>query len=82
MTVGDCLDAFPAIQIAFCIGVVCSCALIARHNNLGLKDTLRALVGLQDFKANGVINGTIIATFLVPIGLGIWAVRTCPAVAV
>lgn len=76
-TVGACLDATNSIHIAFGVGIVVTAALIARHNRLSFKDTVRAVFGLHEFERSLWISLAVFATFLVPIGLGIWTILTC-----
>lgn len=51
---------------------------IARYNAFGLKDALRAAVGLKPFRRTPLINLGIVVTLLGPLSLAVWIVQTCP----
>lgn len=52
--------------------------IIARHNGFGLKDALRAAVGIKKANRSPLINILTALTLLVPMGLAVWIIQSCP----
>ena len=63
--------------IPFLIGSIILGYLIAKYNELGLKDTLLAIAGLRRVKRTAVINLTHAAVLLVPLVLVMWRMGVC-----
>lgn len=76
-TLGTCLENAPEIAVAFWLGILCSAVLIGRHNGFGVKDTLWAIAGQRTYDRSWAIKIAIIATFLVPIALGLRVAVMC-----
>lgn len=51
---------------------------VARHNGFGVKDTLKAAIGLRPFRRNALINLLNAAVLIVPVGLLVWVAQSCP----
>ena len=52
--------------------------VVARHNSFGLKDALLAAVGIKKFNRSPLINILTALTLLVPLGLAVWIIQSCP----
>ena len=52
--------------------------IVARHNNFGLKDALLATVGIKKFDRSLLINILTALTLLLPLGLAVWIMQSCP----
>lgn len=59
------------------IGTVFLFYLIIKHNNLGVKDTFLALVGLKKTSRTVLINLVHAAALIVPLGLVMWQMGLC-----
>jgi len=53
--------------------------MVARHNHFGLKDALLAAVGMKKFDRTFLINLLLAATLVLPLGLAVWLIQSCPA---
>lgn len=53
--------------------------IIARHNRFGLKDALLAAVSIKKFDRTLSINVLHALTILLPLGLAVWIIQSCPA---
>ena len=53
--------------------------IVARHNNFGLKDALLAAVGIKKCNRSPLINVLTALTLLLPLGLAVWIIQSCPA---
>ena len=59
------------------LGVILLTYLVAKHNNLGLKDSLLAAVGLRKINRTKLINIVHVATLLAPLALVMWQMKLC-----
>lgn len=78
MTRVECISiSLPWFFWPFLLGSILLAALIARHNNLGLKDTLIAMAGLRKIKRTVWINVAHAGVLLIPFALVFWQLGLC-----
>lgn len=75
----DCLTATSPGFLLFWALAIALLIAVARHNGFGLKEALKAAIGLRPFQRNWVINLLNAACLVLPLGLMIWQVQGCPS---
>ena len=73
-----CGDSLIWVHLVFWPVAAVLTVIIARHNSFGLKDALLAAVGIKKFNRSPMINMLTALTLLVPLGLAVWIVQSCP----
>lgn len=64
-------------MLVFLVGSFILSILIARQNEFGIKDTLRAMCGMKSFKRNLVISLMHAVTVIVPLVLWMYLSQAC-----
>ena len=73
-----CSENLIWVHCVFWPMAVLTVVAIARHNRFGLKNAMLAIPGLKPFERSTKINILQAGTLLLPLGLALWIIDTCP----
>lgn len=65
-------------ELLFVSMTIVTSVFIARHNRLGLKDTLLAMIGMKKIDRTPLIIVLYVLSILLPVGLMARIIQTCP----
>ncbi len=74
-----CSEDFVWVHLVFWPMVILLTYIVSRHNRFGLKDAILAAVGMKKFDRTLAINALHALTILLPLGLTVWIIQSCPA---